>query len=90
MPFHDQWEKEVYSFLLDNNIRWIFVSRNQPFGPERSGIGAVYGEHCFYVFMNKSDYIAVFNDINEVNSDVYLFYENKPPTLIPITNNELV
>ena len=85
------WSQHVHDFLWKNGIRWIFVSTNVPLGGDfSSNIGAVYGDHCYYVFMPDAAIIDIINDVG-VNDTAYAYlYDSRVgnPEMVPIPESQ--
>ena len=71
------WSEKVHDFLWDNGIRWIFVSQNVPLGGDTRRMGAVYGDHCYYVLLPDNAVLWIIDDIG-VNDVAFAYlYDSK-------------
>jgi len=84
---YEEWAEKMEEFLWDNGIRWVFVSKSEPFGSDRWGMGGSYGSNCFFVIMPEQDMLGWDIDIQETHAEVIMYRADKPPQFIPIPDD---
>ena len=78
------WADKAEQFFAEQNLKWIFVSLEEPFNNARGDGGERYGDNCFYVMLPDSNVTTYLGDFNESNSDMIVYNANTPPQLIPM------
>ncbi|MFA7219240.1 MAG: hypothetical protein WC119_01890 [Synergistaceae bacterium] len=64
----DKWSEKVHEFLSENNIRWIFVSRDKALSDQ-------YGDYRYHVLLPASCVLHIFDDPN-VNDMAWAYLYN--------------
>jgi len=80
---YEDWLDEVYDFLDDHGIKWIFVSENKPLTD--------YGDYCYGILLPDKAVLTVIPDIGvDDAANAYVYNANVAiPSVVEIDEEEL-